>query len=501
MGNGSLAWKLAPPHDAAAQGLVVSAFAHQKATRALLLELPKGAGGAWLAALTAKIPITGANRALTDAEGAPPSMALAFSWTGLAAMGLDAEALATFSTPFIEGMRQIDRQRRLGDAAADGRVIEGGPIWSGNAPDPFPRPGPEGVASPTPITVHAALLLYEDDVEALARLTATALGILESFGIAVVRDIALSLMRDAQGRTREHFGFVDGISQPMPYGPTILMNGEVAPADPCHAVPAGDILIGHADLNGAPTPGPVVRDAGRAAGLPLAADQPGYHDLGRDGAYLVLRELRQDVAAFRASMQAIAATFDDPARDADWVAARVVGRTADGEPLDRRDATAPRAGGGLANAFTFAAHDPQGLACPMGSHIRRANPRDGLAPSPAEADAFLQVTNNHRILRRGRKFGPRFEDDPGAERGMLFMALNTDLSRQFEFIQQTWMLNPSFATLFDEIDPLLGGPGPFTLPADPLRTRISMQTFVRLAGGDYFFLPSLPAVAYLAKLP
>jgi Dyp-type peroxidase family len=500
MGNGSLAsWKLAPPHDAAAQGLLVSAFSHQDATRALLLQLPPDAGGAWLADLTAQIPITDASKAPIDAEGpAPPSVALAFTWTGLATMGLDAEALSTFSTPFIEGMRQIDRQRRLGDAVGDGRVVDGGPFWSGNAPDTFAHPTDEDVVIPTPITVHAALLLYEADETALAMLTATAQQILQASGVTIVRDITLSLMRDSQGRSREHFGFVDGLSQPIPHGPTILVNGQAAPADPCHAVPAGDILIGHGDLNGAPTPGPVVREASYAAGLPPAAAQPGYRDLGRDGAYLVIRELRQNVAAFRASMAAIAATFDDPERDADWVAARVVGRTADGEPLDPGGRLHA---GGSGNGFTFAARDPQGLGCPMGSHVRRANPRDGLAPTPAEAEAFLQVTNNHRILRRGRKFGPRFEDDPQAKRGMLFMALNTDLARQFEFIQQTWMLNRSFATLFDEIDPLLGGPGPFTLPAEPVRTRVDVQTFVRLVGGDYFFLPSLPAVTYLASLP
>jgi Dyp-type peroxidase family len=502
MVDGSLArWTLASPHDRAAQGLVVSAFSHQEVAEALLLQLPPGAGGAWLARLTEQIPITDANTAPPkDARKAPNSVALAFTWTGLAAMGLDAEALATFSPPFIEGMRQIDRQRRLGDTAADGRVISRGPLWSGNAPDPLARPA-DPLAKPTRATVHAALLLYEADVAALSALKRRARGILAKSKVKVVRGIALSLMRDAQGRTREHFGFVDGISQPVPYGPTILAKGRADLPDPHHAVPAGDILIGHDDANGAPTPGPVVRDDGRAGGLPPAAAQPGYRDLGQDGAYLVIRELRQDVRAFKGSMAAIAKTFKEPERDADWVAARVIGRTADGEPLDSQGLMAPRAGGGPVNAFAFAARDPQGLACPMGSHIRRANPRDGMAPTPADAAAFLKVTNNHRILRRGRKFGPPFEKDPAAKRGMLFMALNTDLSRQFEFIQHTWMLKPSFATLFDEIDPLVGGTGPFTLPADPLRTRVEVKTFVRLVGGDYFFLPSLPTVAYLATLP
>ena len=81
------------------------------------------------------------------------------------------------------------------------------------------------------------------------------------------------------------------------------------------------------------------------------------------------------------------------------------------------------------------------------------------------------------------------------------MALNSDLVRHFEFIQQTWLLNPSFATLFNETDPLLGPPGRMTIPAQPLRLRPAVQTYVQMTGGEYFFLPSLPALGWLAQLP
>jgi deferrochelatase/peroxidase EfeB len=116
---------------------------------------------------------------------------------------------------------------------------------------------------------------------------------------------------------------------------------------------------------------------------------------------------------------------------------------------------------------------------------------------------LLQAANNHRILRRGRKFGTKLTDttkDDGADRGLLFMCLNTDIERQFEFVQQTWLLNSSFATLFEEVDPLVGPAGPMTLRDEPLRRRVNLETFVRMAGGDYFFLPSLPAIQYLAAI-
>jgi deferrochelatase/peroxidase EfeB len=192
----------------------------------------------------------------------------------------------------------------------------------------------------------------------------------------------------------------------------------------------------------------------------------------------------------------------DPKYDAKWVAAHVIGRTLDGDPLRPGGVIHPD-GEIPANAFDYLKADADGLGCPLGSHIRRANPRDGLAPNLGESGVFLHTSNNHRILRRGRKFGPSYEkgEPPTTERGLLFMALNTDIARQFEFIQQTWMLNNNFATLYDEIDPLIGAAGKFTVPRSPLRARVDVKTFVQLAGGEYFFLPSLPTLRFLEQLP
>ncbi|MGZ8300494.1 MAG: peroxidase, partial [Rhodoplanes sp.] len=103
----------------------------------------------------------------------------------------------------------------------------------------------------------------------------------------------------------------------------------------------------------------------------------------------------------------------------------------------------------------------------------------------------------------GRKYGGTIaqRDQPdGEERGLLFICLNTDISRQFEFIQQRWILNRNFATLFDETDPLVGPKGTFTIREQPFRRIVEVETFVQSAGGEYFFLPSIPALAYLAAL-
>ena len=153
------------------------------------------------------------------------------------------------------------------------------------------------------------------------------------------------------------------------------------------------------------------------------------------------------------------------------------------------------------NDFLYYQEDRLGRGCPLGSHVRRANPRDALAFREDVAEDLLHSANAHRILRRGRKFGGSVAgSDKTGDEGLLFMCLNGDISRQFEFVQQNWMLNPNFATLFNEVDPLVGPKGAMTLPDTPLRRRVTVDTYITLVGGDYFFLPSLPTLAIFAAL-
>src|SRR5262249_25456272 len=144
--------------------------------------------------------------------------------------------------------------------------------------------------------------------------------------------------------------------------------------------------------------------------------------------------------------------------DADWVSSRVVGRDRDGNLLSPGGALPLNRYGQPDNDFRYFDRDKRGLGCPVGSHVRRGNPRDGLAPTTNDKETLLTAANSHRILRRGRKFGPDIADprvDDGKDRGLLFICLNTDIGRQFEFVQQTWVLNQNFSVLFDESDPLI----------------------------------------------
>ena len=108
----------------------------------------------------------------------------------------------------------------------------------------------------------------------------------------------------------------------------------------------------------------------------------------------------------------------------------------------------------------------------------------------------LRITNRHRILRVGRPY------EKEGTSGLVFMCLCADIERQFEFVQQSWVLGPSFHGLQNEIDPLVGnrhGSETFSIPtADgPLWIK-DIKDFVRVRGGGYFFLPGRQALRFLA---
>jgi deferrochelatase/peroxidase EfeB len=187
------------------------------------------------------------------------------------------------------------------------------------------------------------------------------------------------------------------------------------------------------------------------------------------------------------------------------------------------------------NQFTYDT-DFFGERCPVGAHIRRANPRNpdlpgnpkGILPrllrvlgfkSAHIAEDLIAATRFHRILRRGRKYGNALEPDEAIgnpnldseERGIYFIGLMANISRQFEFVQNAWMIGTKFAGLSDESDPLVGNrarvPGcpatdGFSIPqASGLNHRITgLPQFVTMRGGAYFFLPSIRGLRYLSRL-
>jgi deferrochelatase/peroxidase EfeB len=230
--------------------------------------------------------------------------------------------------------------------------------------------------------------------------------------------------------------------------------------------------------------------------------------LGRNGTYLVVRQLEQNLAGFEAWLERAAAeqrdtplgrqAADDATRK-ELIAAKLMGRWRDGASLVRHSHPAlPGQTRKPDTEFLYGREDPEGLACPFGAHTRRANPRDSLDPtSPQE----VGITNRHRIMRVGRSYRER---DQEIKRGTLFMCLNADIERQFEFLQQNWILGRSFQGLEDEADPLndchRDGTKVLTVPTpDGPVTLRGLPDFVRVRGGGYFFMPARRTVRFLAQ--
>ena len=437
----------------------------------------------------------------------PPATALqiAFTAQGVEALGVPASVRAAFSSEFREGMADANRARRLGDVA-----------W--NAPAQWDW----GYETTVP---HVLVMLFAKPGQ-LGALVDRTCGDAWRQAFDEVRRLGTSDL-DAV----EPFGFRDGVSQP-----TVDWEQRRDPSSSRHhysnEVALGEFLLGYRNEYGKYTDRPLVDAEASSAGLPDAEDAPDKKDVGRNGSYLVLRQLRQDVRGF---WQHVTREAGGDEKAADALAARLVGRTRAGDPLSHeRRAIAGVLGDPeerRRNEFTFD-NDRAGAVCPVGAHIRRANPRNGDyvdhptgvarlfadlgLPGSAFQDDLVSAVRFHRILRRGREYGPSLTvaealqpaptDD--AERGLHFVCLNANISRQFEFIQGAWLMSSTFAGLTGEGDPLLGhrqeiagagGTDAFTIQRDGLRKRVSgLPPFVTVRGGAYFFLPGVRALRFLA---
>jgi Dyp-type peroxidase family len=458
------------------QGLFARGYGDLKAAAFLLLAIDDAAAARrWLGEVAGSV-----TRA--DARPGDRALNLAFTSSGLERLGLPPAALAMFSNEFVTGMTTPHRMRILGD------VDENAPThWEWGGPD-VPR-------------IDAALLLYARDDAGLETLEAEQTRALELGGVSVVRRLGTA---DLDGV--EPFGFKDGISQPF-------VEGLSKTGPPETTVRTGEFLLGYANEYGRYTDRPLLDpsdDPGNT--LPRDADGSGRADLGRNGSYLVFRQLRQDVAGFWRFVDAATRRSDGTSDPAGRVrlAAKMVGRWPGGAPLTLSpDADDPALAD--ANDFAYHEHDLRGTRCPDGSHIRRTNPRDSLDPRPG-SDRSWEVNRRHRILRRGREYGPQLPieqalaGDDAADRGLHFICLNANIARQFEFINHTWMNNPKFDRLYDDADPIVAPSvphgGTFTMPTEGVRERVTnIPRFVSVKGGAYFFLPGLGALRYLAGRP
>ncbi len=462
------------------QGIILHGYGHMPEARFVLLNVPEAGPDAKLFDWLRQLELTSArdgSRAEDARQTRGHLVNLAFTHDGLKALRVDDTLCSRFATPFVQGSHDEYRARVNGDVGA-------------SAPETWRWGGPR---SP----VHLLLMVYAKDVESVEEVVAGYLNQTRD-----LLDHVLTLEGTTLPGRKEHFGFRDGIAQP-----TVQGSGRAELPD--NTIAAGEILLGHRDGYGNVSQSPM-----SAAGFAF----------GYNGSYLVFRQLEQDVPAF---WRYSAAQHADPIT----VASKMVGRWPSGAPLVRhpeRDPSTPRFED--QNDFSFLSNDQDndryGARCPFGAHVRRMNPRDWQLGQTREES--LELSNLHRIVRRGRPYGKPLTDSMTAEsmlaepaggerakqeRGLQFLCFNTNIERQFEFVQQQWANNPNFAGLNGSPDPVLGMSrsavelgmdAPSFLLQTDVKTGISprctgLTSFVRVVGSSYFFMPSLPAVKLLGE--
>lgn len=413
----------------------------------LTFRQPKG-GCSWLGGIIEKVGTAQAVRAAGAAD--MRWVTVAFTWNGLRALGVDEASLATFPEEFRQGMAA--RAQILGDAGD-------------NHPDHWLG----GLASPD---LHAIAILFARNVEERERCVQEHRQYASQFtGLEVLSVLDLEAT-PPYDYAHDHFGYRDRIS-------TVTIEGLSDESMPGLGPPikAGEIFLGYPDERG------------------VVPKLPQPEILSRNGSYLAYRRLQEHVGNFSDFLRQNGATPEEQ----ELIAAKLMGRWRSGAPLvlaPDKDDPALAADPQRNNNFDYGKMDPYGYAVPLGSHIRRLNPRD----------TGVNM-RQHLMIRRGGTYGPPLPEgvpEDGIDRGIAAFVGCASLVRQFEFAQNVWINDPKFHELGNERDPIIGtqdGTFDMTIPKRPIRKKIKgLPAFTTVKGGAYFFLPGIRALRYLAAL-
>lgn len=455
---------------------------------------------------------------------------IAFTWYGLLALGVPTRTLRGMPDEFIDGMAA--RAPILGDDF-------NGPDFKESWDEVWVKGGRDNGTHPD--TVHILVMLNAQmaaDGSPVAALEAKTREIeilrLKNGGVRLLsghnpkgqtkrqfQELSAVLAHDADGKAvvtpKEHFGFHDGIGDPVFEGQYpdgyekafMVGNGALAGDGQWRPLATGEFLLGYPN------------EAQETAGAAMP------HAFSRNGTFMAYRKLSQDVAAFNSFLDqtapkfSIVAGIENLADARAMLMAKMAGRWPDGVPLSlapdvaswkqfnadhpQSDQTARYA---AITKFSFR-EDPDGIRCPLTAHMRRANTRDQMAPTGAEGSL---LNNRRRILRRGLPYGPGLNGGQSPDgQGIVLLAVCASLFRQFEFVQQQWMNYGLDAHAGSDTCPLIGNhsdgkPGSkngpkakFVIPADPASGRPpfvveGLPQFVSTRAGEYFFVPSLTAL-------
>ena len=339
-------------------------------------------------------------------------------------------------------------------------------------------------------TIDAVILLADKNEQALYR-EVTAIMQDKKLPATVLAIEHGKALRNENGEGLEHFGYVDGRSQPL------FLQSEIE---------------AEANKDGVDQWNP-------SAPLELAlVPDPFGEEQDCFGSYVVFRKLEQNVRGFKQREQELAEALGLTDDDAERAGAMAVGRFEDGtpvvlQPTNGLDSPVP-------NNFTYS-DDTEGSKCPFHAHIRKMNPRGDIpnffAPNKEVKQQLREEELSHRIVRRGIPFGKRKvepKDEPTLEQmptggvGLLFMCFQSNIARQFGFMQKNWANNVNFVQPETGLDPVIGqqAAGEESLAqqwppqwGEQGKQPFDFGLFVTMKGGEFFFAPSLSFLRGLKK--
>ena len=457
---------------------------------------------------------------------------ISFTYNGLKALGISVQTMQSFPDEFITGMR--GRRNILGD---------NGPSDPKNWDPVFHEEIHIFISIEGP-TDDAVAGRYKEITDILTNYSLNGVILLDGHktdkvGLTQRYQDASVLYEGGHPTAKEHFGYTDGISNPFFKGMTADM-GELTGGGKKNIkdklgygnpeldstwlpLETGEFILGHRD---------------ESQEYPIAPMPP---LMAKNGSFLVYRKLHENVGKFNDYLNKAAENFPG---GKELLAAKFVGRWRNGVPIttfpneqdandlsDKRHAAMAAMAGATTSEEKIAAQanfklvnkkfhaydyndDISGGRCPVGAHARRANPRGALEFGHQKAfDSPSAVDNRRRIIRRGLPYGiaesPKSND---GNHGTIFMSINANIKRQFEFVLQQWMNYGNDFKLANDKDPIIGnhaeyngnGDGRMVIQAASLEERppyflSDMPRFIETRGGEYFFIPSITALRMIAE--
>ncbi|MFQ3218452.1 MAG: Dyp-type peroxidase family [Paraglaciecola sp.] len=473
-----------------------------------------------------------------DGTKPPPATTnIALTYAGLTALGLPDESMRSFPEDFRMGMKA--RKDILGDDGASAPE-NWDPVWQDHR------------SVHMLVTINGQLEKeldgrYEKIIEMLENTHGGVILLQGHRGSKGADDLPYqsgnAIILDGKPTANEHFHYTDGISDPVFKGQGRSANETIGAGKPTResaATPAGwdaletgEFLLGHRD---------------ETCEYPIA---PVPRLLSYNGSFMVYRKLHQNVGKFTDYIKKASVNYGDPQDSPEvkqeTMKAKFAGRWSNGAPLatypdyasamkfgeewdsasdtlySQSEASPEQKSVARAKlaelkikrrAFDYNG-DIKGASCPLGAHTRRTNPRGSLEFDVTGAfNTPGALVDRRRILRRGLPYGESSDrNDNDGDHGIIFMAINSSIQRQFEFVQQQWVNYGNDFKLANEKDALLGNHATDDQGNPIGRTVINgnevlkqptymcsgMPRFVETRGGDYFFIPSMTALRMIGE--